>query len=325
MRPAASPIRRGLLLGAAAALVHAPARAAAWPARAVRLVVAYPPGGVSDEIARALAAQLAPRLGVPVVVEHRAGAGGAVAMEWLARAAPDGHALCFSAITPLSLSPLLRPVGYDPRRDIAPVASVMLTPVLVVGTPAFEGESFAAMLAAARSRPGRIRWATSGTGTTGHLVLAQVCRESAADITHVPYKGGGQQINDALGGQFELLSTNVGPLQLQHVRDGRFRPLAVGAPRRLAVLPGVPTLAELGFAGANRVSVFGLFAPGATPPAVLQRVQAEVARALARPALRRRLLDANNLPADGGRQAFARVIEAESRMNRALLAAGLVR
>lgn len=291
-----------------------------WPARALRILVAYPPGGVSDDIARALAEKLSAQFGVPVFAENRAGAGGSVAMDALAKSAPDGYTLCFSAITPLTLLPYLGPVNYDPVRDIAPVASVMFTPVLVVGTPALAARTLPEMLAAARARPGGMRWATTGLGTTGHMVLEQVRKASGADITHIPYKGGGQQITDALSGQFELLSTNVGAMQLQHIRNGKFKPLAVGADKRVAVLPDVPTLAELGFAQANLVSLFGLFAPGGTPPPVLQRLNAEINKALQLPDIRKRLEAVNNVPAGGDAASFARYIEQDAQRSRRALA-----
>lgn len=315
-----SRVRRALLLGAVAALPRGlMAQAAPWPARPVHIMVAYPPGGVSDEITRALADRLAVQLGVSVVVDNRAGAGGSVAMDALAKSVPDGYTLCFSAITPLTLLPQLGPVNYDPLRDIAPVASVMVTPVLLVATPALEASSFEAMLATARARPGSLRWATSGLGTTGHMVLEQVRRASAVDIAHIPYKGGGQQLTDALGGQFELLSTNVGAVQLQYIRSGRLKPLAVGAATRLAVLPDVPTLAELGFPQANLVSVFGLFARAGTPPAVLRRINAEVNTALTTPAIRERLQAVNNLPSGGSAASFAKVIAEDAARTRRML------
>jgi tripartite-type tricarboxylate transporter receptor subunit TctC len=301
--------RRSLL---AAALAWPALARAAWPEKAVRILVAYPPGGVSNDMARVLAQALAPRLGVPVLVENRPGAGGSVAMELLSRAPADGHTLCFSAITPLTLMPQLAPPRYDPVRDIAPVLSVMLTPVLVVGTSASKGRTLPEVLAQARAQPGALRWATTGLGTTGHFVLEQVRRAQALDITHVPYQGGGMQLTDALAGHFELLSTNVGPQQLQYVREGRLTPLAVGAPQRLPVLPQVPTLAELGFAAANRASVFGLFAPGGTPVEVLDRLNVLGNEVLARPAVRERLLAVNNLPTGGTREAFVREIAAEA-------------
>ncbi|MCM5682229.1 tripartite tricarboxylate transporter substrate binding protein [Schlegelella sp. S2-27] len=303
-----------------AALGAAPAvfAEAPWPAQPLRLLVAYAPGGISDETARTLADLLAPRLGVPVRVEHRPGAGGVLAMDALARAEPDGHTLCFAAASTLTLAPLLTRTGFDPLRDIAPVIDVMHTPLIVVGTPAWPGATLAALLDDARQRPGALRWATSGTGTLGHLVWQLVCRSAAVEITHIPYKGGGPQLNDALGGQFEVLSTNVAPLQLHYVADGRFTPLAVGAPQRLPVLPGVPTLAEAGFAAANLSSVFGLFAPGRTPAGVVAKIHATVAAALREPVLQQRLQAANNLPAGRSTAAFEHFLRQQALDFRAL-------
>lgn len=299
--------RRRFVLGGAAFLTgRTTARAQAWPVRPVRILLAYPPGGVSDGAARALAERLALQLGVPVVVENRPGASGSVAMDLLARSVPDGTTLGFAAITALRL----------PRGaviPVLPVAGVMHTPSLVVGTPALQAGTLAGMLEEARLREGGIRWATTGEGTTGHLVLERVRQASGAAIVHVPYKGGGQQVNDALGGQFEVLSTNVAAPQLEAIRAGRLKPLAVGAPARLAMLPDVPTLAEAGFPQANLGSLFGLFAPPGTPAAVVARLNAEVNTALRHPALRGWLIAMNNVPAQGMAEDFAAEIERAAR------------
>ncbi|WP_052736475.1 Bug family tripartite tricarboxylate transporter substrate binding protein [Aquincola tertiaricarbonis] len=292
--------------------VTGPSAAADWPTGPLQLVVAYPPGGVSDAAARALAERLSARLNVPVLVTHRAGAGGALALAALARAAPDGHTLCFSAISPLTTPDSQAGGGAALRAQLAPVMSVMATPVLVAGTTALPGEGFEALLAAAR-RPQGLRWATSGPQTVGHRVLEAVEAVAGGRITHVPYKGGGQQLTDALGAQFEVLSTNVGPLQLGHLRSGRLKALAVGAPARLPVLPEVPTLAELGVPRANLVSLFGIFAPGRTPPAVLGRLNAELNAALQSADLRAALQAADNLPTGGSAEDFGRRIEEEAR------------
>jgi tripartite-type tricarboxylate transporter receptor subunit TctC len=294
-----------------------------WPTQALRILVVYPPGGLSDGVARSLAERLALQLGVPVRVENRAGGGGSVGMQALARAAPDGHTLAFSAVSPLTLRPHLGAVGYDPFRDIEPVASVMYTPVLLVGTLVFSGQSFADVLSQARERPQALRWATSGVATSGHLVLEQVQIGSSVAVTHIPYKGGGQQLTDALGGQFELLSTNVAPAQLRHIEAGRFKPLAVGAPQRLDVLPQVPTFAELGLPQANVTSLFGVFAPGGTPAALLDRLNAEINQAVQTPEIRERLLASDNLPATGDRSAFARRIREEWTSNQRLKGANI--
>jgi len=277
----------------------------------VRIVVAYPPGGVSDAIARALAERASRHLDAPVVVENRGGAGGVVAMGSLKRAAPDGRTLVFSAVTPLTVAPELGRVGFDPVRDVAPVMSVMVTPVLVAGTRALAGDTLAAAIAAARAKPGSLRWATSGIGTTGHIVLERVRSASGADITHVPYRGGGPQINDALAGEFEILSSNVAELQLQYVREGRLKPLAVGASSRLEMLPDTPTLAEAGFPDANLASTFGLFAPGRTPPQVIAALNRAFNEALQDPELRRRLLAMGNHPTGGSAAEFAAAIARE--------------
>lgn len=277
----------------------------------LRIVVAYPPGGVSDEIARALAQQLTQRTGRTVLVEHRPGAGGEIAMDLLAHAAPDGRTLVFSAITPLTLLPRLRRVAYDPRRDIAPVAGIMATPTLVAGTKALVATDFLGMVAIARAQPGALRWASTGVGTTGHRVLEQVCEGLDVDITHIPYPGGGSSLKDAVGGHFELLSTNVAATQLRLVAEGRLKALAVGATKRLAALPGVPTLQELGLPAANLMSHFGLFAPGTTPPAVLRAINAQVNAAMGDADLQARLRAGHNLPLTGSVEAFARLVETE--------------
>lgn len=308
---------RRALLRAWPAVFGGPALAsppAHWPARPLRLLVAYAPGGVSDDISRVLAQRLGERLGVPVIVENRAGAGGSLAIDQLAHMPGDGYTLCFSAITPLTLLPVLGTVPYDPLRDIAPVAAVMATPVLVLGTPALAARNLGALIEEAGRR--HLRWATSGHGTTGHLVQERVCSASGVRITHVPYKGGGQQLNDALSGQFEVLSSNVAALQLQYLRQGLLHALAVGAPARLAVLPEVPTLAEAGFAQANLTSLFGLFAPGRTPPALVERLNAEVNAVLQQPAIRQRLLAVSNLPGSGSADDFAQQIARELAANR---------
>lgn len=309
----------GLMVGASLLPARAALPAAPWPSAPIRILLVYPPGGVSDAAARLLADQLSRALVTPVRVEYRPGASGSLGLDALAGAAADGHTLAFSALSPLTLYPQLARVRYNPLRDFAPVASVMLTPSLLVATPAFAGRSVAELLAAARAAPGRLRWATTGAGTTGHLVLAQWQRASGATVNHIPYKGGGQQVADALAGQFELLSTNVGSLQLQHLRSGALHALAVGAPLRLTALPQVPTWAELGYPAANLASVFGLLAPAGTPAPVIARLNAEVQRALAAPALRDLLLAANNLPTGGSADDFARLIRQEFAQHAALL------
>jgi tripartite-type tricarboxylate transporter receptor subunit TctC len=320
-------IRRSLLAWGAsgyAAWAVADARPAAWPTRAdrpIRLTVAYPPGGVSDATARALARGLSEAAGVPVLVDNLAGAGGVVAMQALSRATPDGHALCFCAISPLALSPHLGAIDGGVVGGIVPVAAVMSTPVLVAGSPDFPAPDFAALMAAARAAPGTIRWASSGVATTGHMVLEHVMRESGTRFVHVPYKGGGQQISDALAGHIDVLSTNVAVLQIAHVAARRLRALAVGAEQRVAELPGVPTLAELGHPNANLGSTFGLFAPSGIPGPTLERVNAAVNQVLQAAVFAAGVLPVGSRRLGGSPASFAALIARESAAHRTLLLA----
>ncbi len=317
--------RRVLLATAALALAPAMALAQSWPtAKPIRIVVAYPAGGVSDNVARALADKLAVQLGTPVVIENKAGASGSLGMDAVAKAAPDGYTLGFAAVSPLALNPHLGKSPFDPQKDIAPVVSVMYSPVLLLGTSASKAADFKDLLATAQAKPGAVRWATSGQASLGHIMLEQIAGKSQVQITHVPYKGGGQQMNDALGGQYEVLSTNAGPAVLQHIKAGKLKPLAVGAPARLDSLPQVPTLAELGQPAANLSSLFGLYAPAQTPAAVLDRINAEVNKALAQPDIRSKLEATDNVPTGGTAAEFARQIAQESENNaRIIRAAGI--
>ena len=317
LRPAPLVAALGLML------VSAAASAQVIP-KTIRLVVAYPSGGVSDVVARALADKLAAQLGSTLVVENKAGASGTIGMDAVAKAAPDGATLGFSAISPLVLNPHLGRSPFDPLKDIAPVASVMYSPVLLLATPATGMRDLRSLLDDARARPGALRWATSGQASLGHIVLEQLRAAARVDITHIPYKGGGQQLNDALGGQFEVLSTNAGPTVSAQIQAGRLRPLAVGAPARLDTLPKVATLAELGYPAANLSSQFGVFAPAGTPTILIEKYNVEINKALASPDLRAKLLATDNVPTGGRADTFADEIASEYANNgRIVKAAGI--
>jgi tripartite-type tricarboxylate transporter receptor subunit TctC len=291
------------------------AAAQAWPTKPIKLVVAYPPGGVSDNVARTLADKLSPALGVPVVIDNKAGASGAIGVDAVAKATPDGYTIGFAAVSPLTLSPQLGKVPFDPKKDIVPVVSVMYSPVLLLATSATQATDFKSLIDTARARPGAVRWSTSGPASLGHIMLEQVKAATGADITHIPYKGGGQMITDALGGMFEILSVNSSPAIVQQVRAGKMRALAVGAPARMESLPQVPTLAELGYPAANMTSTFGIFAPAGTPASVVERLNAEFNKVLAMPDVRVKLVAADNVPTGGQASAFARQIAQESENN----------
>lgn len=270
--------RRTFLI-TAAALAAASVQAQNWPSKPIRLIVPYSSGGPSDAVARLLAERM--QLGQTVFVENRAGASGTTGMDAVAKAVPDGHTLAFAAVSPITLNPHLGKVPYDPRKDLVPVARVMYSPVYVVATSAFQGKTFADAIAQAKARPGELSVATSGMGSVGHLMLAQISRKAHVQFNHIPYKGSGQVTNDAAGGVFDLFTTNPSPAVNALISQGRLHVLCVAAPKRLASMPDVPTLEELGHADANVSSIFGIFAPAQTPADVQKRINAEVNRVLA--------------------------------------------
>jgi tripartite-type tricarboxylate transporter receptor subunit TctC len=310
-----------LILAAALAL---PAAAQTFPSKPIRIIVVYPPGGTSDAVTRLLAEKLSPALGQPVLVENRGGAGGALGMDAMAKSAPDGYTLAFSAISPLTLLPHVGKVPYDPVKDVAAVASVMYSPVYLLATPSFTGKDFADMVAQAKAKPGALRVGTSGIATLGHLMVEQL-RIAGLDLTHVPYRGGGQVITDAAGGQFELFTANPSPGVNALLQQGKFRVLAVAAPKRLAALPAVPTMTELGYPDSNYTSHFGLFAPAKTPEATLKRLHAEINAALATPEVAERLVKLDNVPAPSTPEQFAQVIRREYESNARIVAKAGIR
>ncbi len=272
--------RAALGFALASALPAWAATAARWPVPRLRLMLAYPPGGISDRLGQDLAARLRRNFGLTVFADYRPGAGGTLAMERLSQAPGDGSVLLLSAVTPLTLAPWLGTLRYDPVRDVAPLRALVDTPVLLVGSPKLQAQDWAGMVEQARTQAGGLRWATSGVASTGHLVMEQVRLDTRAPFVHVPYAGGGRQLQDALAGHFELLSTNLAADQLAWLQQGRLKALALGAPTRHPMLPELPTLSELGHPAANRWSTFGLFAPGAMSPALRQRLHGLLAEAL---------------------------------------------
>jgi tripartite-type tricarboxylate transporter receptor subunit TctC len=310
-----------LLLSAILAL---PAVAQAFPSKPVRIIVVYPPGGTSDAVTRMLAEKLAASLGQQVLVENRGGAGGAIGMDAMAKSAPDGHTIAFSAISPVTLLPHVGKVPYDALKDIAPLASVMYSPVYLLATPAFTGKDFAEVVAQSKAKPGSLRVGTSGIATLGHLMVEQL-RIAGLEFTHIPYKGGGQVITDAAGGQFELFTANPSSGVNTMLQQGRFRILAVAAPRRLPALPSIPTMTELGYPDSNYTSHFGFFAPAKTPEAILKRLHAEINIALALPDVADRLTKLDNVVAPSNVERFAQVIRREYEANAKIVAKAGIR
>jgi tripartite-type tricarboxylate transporter receptor subunit TctC len=316
--------RRHLLAALAAPLVPAAARAAAWPSRPIRLVVTFPPGGGSDTVARLLAPAMQARLGQPVVVENRPGAGGTLAAAQVAREAPDGHTLLVSNNAPIVISPAMFPtVGYDPVASFRHIAHVGAFPFVVVVRPEVGAKTLSELIALARSRGG-LTYGSGGTGSVGHIVGLMLARETGAPFEHVPYRGSGPMVTDFLAGVFPM-AIDALPQQLQHLRAGTVRPLAVTAPARVSLIPDVPTMAELGHPGLTGENWVGLSAPAGVPEPTATRLAAVVAEAAALPEIAERLdaMGLNRAPMPPA--AFAAMVETQvATWQPAIRAAGLV-
>ncbi len=280
--------RRTLL--AAAAVLPAPALAQSppdWPTRPVRMLVGSAPGGGTDAMARAVADRLAPLLGQPVVVENRPGASNTLAVDLVARST-DGHSMVMGVVTAHAIAPHLLRLAYDSNRDLVPVAFVATVPnVLVVGN-GFAAASVQALVALAKKDPGKLHFASSGTGSTQHIAAELFKDAAGVDLTHVPYKGSAAALADLVGGQVQM-SFDTMPSVLGQIQAGKLRALGVASPARNARLPQVPTLAEAGVPGVEVGAWYGIYMPAATPRAVQQKVHAAVNKVLALPETRTRL------------------------------------
>ena len=287
--PALKRLLLALLLTATAA-----AAAQTFPTRPIRLVVPYPPGGGTDIMARVLAEPLRDDLGQPVVVENRPGAGGALGAAEVARSAPDGHTLLVTAGGFVIAPSVLKSPGYDPLKDFTGVAQMAIVPLLVLTRADSPLNSMADLLALARRDGSKVSFASFGNATPSHLVGERINQLAPAQMTHVPYKGGMQALPDILSGQITVAlldAVSMVPL----VKQGRLKALAVTGPRRLPALPDKPTLVESGIPF-DGVGWHGAFAPAATPPEVVARLNAAFVKALARPDIRERIVNGGSLP-----------------------------
>jgi tripartite-type tricarboxylate transporter receptor subunit TctC len=304
--------RRALLLALAALPLARPALAqGAWPARPVRVVVPFAPGGATDILGRLTATELGNALGQPFVVENRAGAGGNIGSDLVAKSPPDGYTLLFGAAGNIGINPtLFSNMPYDPARDLVPVSLIaQVTNVLVVH-PSVNARSVQELLALARATPGGLVYASSGNGSTIHLSAELFAAMTGLAMTHVPYRGSGPAMADLLGGRVALMFDNL-PSALPHVREGRLRALAVTAARRSPVLPDLPTIAEAGVPGYEATSWFGLFAPAGTPREIVDRMAREMARFARRPEVAERIHALGAEPITNTPEEFAVMVRAE--------------
>ena len=242
------------------------AHADAFPDKPIVLVIPFPPGGPTDAMARTLAAEMKERLGQPMIVENRAGAGGNIGAEYVARAAPDGQTLLFGTSGPLAINAsLYRKVNYDPVKSFAPVIQVGHLPNILVVHPSVPAKNVKELIAYAKSNPNKLSYASSGNGASSHLAGVLFNASAGVDLQHIPYKGTGPALNDLLGGQVSMSFTDV-LTALPYVKTGKLRALGVTTTERSQALPDVPTVAEQGVPGYDVSVFFGIVAPAGTPP-----------------------------------------------------------
>ncbi len=298
-----------LLAGALA--LAAPASAQTWPEKPVRLVVAFAPGGLIDTFARTLQPRLVEGLGQPLIIENRGGAGGTLAESVVAKSAPDGYTVLVSADSPPANPHLFHNLNYDFFRDLAPVSMLARVPFALVVHPSVPANTLPELVAYVRSRQGQFSYASPGTGTGNHLFMELFKSLAGIEMTHVPYKGGGPAMSDLIGGQVQSSLISV-TLAAPQVRSGKVRAVGVTSERRAAMLPQVPTFIEAGYRDFTAHTWCGLFVPAATPAALVQRLNAEFARAVRAPEVQTRFRELGAETVMNSPPEFATFLRAET-------------
>ena len=283
-----------------------------YPSRSVRLVVPFPPGGTTDILARAAAQKLTEVLGQQVIVDNRPGAGGNIGAELVAHAPPDGYTLLMGTVGTHAINAsLYSKMPYDHIKDFAPVILVAGVPNVLVVTPSLPVNSVQELIAYAKANPGKLNFASSGNGTSIHLSGELFKSLTGVTMTHVPYKGSALALTDLVGGQVQLMFDNL-PSSLAFIKAGKLRALAVTSATRAAALPDVPTMVEAGVPGFEATAWFGILAPAGTPRDVVTRLNGEVAKWLASPEAREKLMAQGAIAAGGSPEDFAHHIAAET-------------
>lgn len=294
------------------AAIAAPAGAAEpFPSRPIRLVVPYAPGGNVDISARIVAPPLGEALGQSVVVDNRPGAGGNLGASLVAKSTPDGYTLLVGSSGPLSVNPVIfKNLPYDSLKDFAPISTVQAVPLVLLASPKSGYGTLADIIAAAKSRPGKVTMASAGAGTTNHFAIELFAQMAGVKILHVPYKGSGPALSELLGGQVETMVDQLAA-SIGYIKDGRLKVLAVTTARRSAVLPNVPTLDELGYKGYQATTLLGLLAPTGTPPEVINKLNASIRKVMDSPAVSERFRGLGTEPGASSPEEFSRRIREE--------------
>lgn len=290
----------GLVIGLAPVALHAQA----YPAKPIRLIVPYAPGGGVDIVARALAQELTKRLGQQIIVDNRTGAGGNIGSDVVAKATPDGYTLLIASPANAVNPSLYAKMPFNPARDLTPVALVATVPAVLLASPTLPVKSVKELIAYAKTKPGTLNFGSGGSGTTEHLAGVMFNSQAGTDFQHVPYKGGAAVLPDLVSGQIALFFVNQ-LFALPYVKAGTVKALGVASDERSAALPDVPTFAEAGFTD-FRVSVwYGIMAPSGTPQAIVVQLNREIVAALSAPELRERLQAMSAKPLPGTPAQFA--------------------
>jgi tripartite-type tricarboxylate transporter receptor subunit TctC len=285
-----------------AAQAYAQAR---YPDKPMRWVIPYAAGGGTDVIARPIAQRLSEALGQSIVYENRGGGGGLIGAEFVARAAPDGYTFLVAAGNTHVFATLLNEkIGYDPVRDFAPITKFDTTPNILVARAAFPPKTIKELVAYGKANPGKITWASSGSGSGGHLAIVQFAQEAGIKVVHVPYKGAGPATTGTLTGENDLIFVNTGVV-MAHIKSGRLRPLGFAGPKRLSTLPEVPTLDESGFPGFESSNFKGLMAPAGTPRHIIDKLHAELVKIIHSPETVARMTASGSIPVGNTPEQFA--------------------
>jgi tripartite-type tricarboxylate transporter receptor subunit TctC len=276
------PLLLALFLAAGAALAQD------YPSRPIRFIVPYPPAGGTDIVARILTEPLAAALGQPIVIDNRGGAAGNLGTDLAAKAAPDGYTILFTLSSHTINPKLYDKLPFDVEKDFVPISLAALIPQILVANPSVPVNNVQELIALAKREPGKLNYASVGTGSPGHIAGELFKLKTGVDIVHVPYKGGGPAVTDTLGGQVQLLFVSI-PAAMQYVKAGKLKALAVTSDKRSLAAPEIPTIAESGVPDCVVNSWYGALAPAKTPPAIVAKLQAAFAKVLAQPDVKEKL------------------------------------